>query len=66
MEYQEKVGDDKKRVDYELNRKSAHSLDSFLFHQKGLMRYLLTCQRHLVVACNHVKTQIVCGASVSF
>jgi hypothetical protein len=66
MEYQEKVGDDKKRIDYEFNRKSAHSLDSFFFHQKRLMRYLLTGQRHLVVACNHVKAQIVCAASVSF
>lgn len=66
MEHQEKVGDDKERVDYELNRKSAHSLGSFLFHQKRLMRYLLTCQRHLVVACNRVKAQIVCAWSVSF
>jgi hypothetical protein len=31
-----------------------------------LMRYLLTCQRHLVVACNRVKGQIVCAANVSF
>ena len=66
MEHQEKVGDDKKRVDYELNRKSAHSLDGFLFHQKRLMRYLLTCQGHLVVACNRAKAQIVCTVSVSF
>ena len=66
MEHQEKVDDDENRVDYELNRKSAHSLDGFLFHQKRMMRYLLTCQRYLVVACNHVKGQIVCAASVSF
>jgi hypothetical protein len=66
MEDQEKVGDDKKRVDCQLNRKSAHSLDGYLYHQKRLMRYLLTCQRHLVVACNRVKGQIVCAASVSF
>jgi hypothetical protein len=66
MEHQEKVGDDKERVNYELNRKSAHSLDGFLFHQKRLMRYLLTCQRHLAVACNRVEGQIVCAARVSF
>jgi hypothetical protein len=66
MEHQEKVGDDKERVDYELNRKSAHSLDGFLFHQKRLMRYLLTCQRHLAVACNRVEAQIVCAGRVSF
>ena len=26
------------------------------------MRYLLTCQRHLAVACNRVEAQIVCAA----
>lgn len=40
MEYQEKVGDDEKRVDYELNRKSAQGFDDFLFHEARLLKRL--------------------------
>src|SRR5581483_7001985 len=59
MQHQEKVGDDKKRVDRQLNGKSSHGRGDFLFHPKWLIYYPLTCQRYLVVACNHVKAQIV-------
>jgi len=35
MQNQKKVGDNKNRVDHELNRKSSDCFGCFLFHQQG-------------------------------